>query len=420
MVCHGCGKHGHLKRACRSKHKGATPSRAWPKKKTTRTVNKVDESEPEEEELELPLYHVTPGEPTRPLKISVQIEDQSVPMEIDTGAGVSLVSEATYKEKWPDKTLKQSSKKLYSYSGEAIPVVGNMTVCVTYKSQVATLPLLVVKGEGPSLFGRNWLDHIRLDWHEIYNMHASPLQAILQKHAAVFQDGLGTLQGFKAKIFVEEGATPRFCKARTIPYALKYKELDRLVAEGTLEPVQFSDWASPIVPVLKADKSSVRLCGDFKQTVNPVSKLYRYPIPRIKDLFAKVAGGKSFSKINLSHAYQQLVLDEESKQYVVISTQKGLFQYTRLPFGKSLAPGIFQRVMESILHDIPNVVVYIDDILITGASEEEHLETLNLYLSVWRQLQIGANASFWSRRSNMSVIELIPRDCIHCQRGYEQ
>ena len=100
---------------------------------------------------------------------------------------------------------------------------------------MATLTLLVVKGEGPSLFGRNWLNHIRLDWHELYNMHASPLQATLQKHAAVFQDGLGTLQGFKAKIFAEEGATPRFCKARTVPYALKDlvdKELDRLVAEG--------------------------------------------------------------------------------------------------------------------------------------------------------------------------------------------
>ena len=53
--------------------------------------------------------------------------------------------------------------------------------------------------------------------------------------------------------------------------------------------------------------------GNFKLTVNPVSKLYRYLIPRIKDLFAKVAGGKSFSKIGISHAYQQLVLDDESK-----------------------------------------------------------------------------------------------------------
>ena len=68
------------------------------------------------------------------------------------------------------------------------------------------------------MFGRNWLNHIRLDGHEIYIMHSSPPQATLLKHAAVFQDGLGTLQGFKAKIFME-GGTPCFCKAWTVPYA---------------------------------------------------------------------------------------------------------------------------------------------------------------------------------------------------------
>ena len=51
------------------------------------------------------------------------------------------------------------------------------------------------------------------------------------------------------------------------------EELDRLVSDGILEPVEFSEWASPIVPVLKSDKKSVRVCGDFKQTINPVSRL---------------------------------------------------------------------------------------------------------------------------------------------------
>ena len=107
-------------------------------------------------------------------------------MEVGTGAASTLVSEASYlKEKWPEKTLEMSSKKLYAYSGEAIPALRSMTVCVTCKSQVANLPLLLVKGEGPSLFERNWLNNIRLDWHKIYTMHSSPLQVTLQKHAAV-------------------------------------------------------------------------------------------------------------------------------------------------------------------------------------------------------------------------------------------
>ena len=130
-------------------------------------------------------------------------------------------------------------------------------------------------------------------------------------------------------------------------------ELSRLVDEGTLAPVQFSDWAAPMVVVLKSDKSSIRNCGDFKQTVNPVSKLDKYPIPKVEDLFATLAGGRLFSKIDLNQAYQQLPLDEESQKLVVINTQK------RLPYGISSAPGIFQRVMESILLGIPGVIAYL-------------------------------------------------------------
>ena len=77
--------------------------------------------------------------------------------------------------------------------------------------------------------------------------------------------------------------------------------------------------------------------------MNPVSKLDRYPIPKVEDLFAALAGGKVFSKINLTKAYQQLPLDDASKEYVVINTHKGLFRYTRLPFGISSAPGISNR-----------------------------------------------------------------------------
>ncbi len=71
-----------------------------------------------------------------------------------------------------------------------------------------------------------------------------------------------------------------------------------------------------------------------------------YPIPRVEDLFATLAGGKVFTKLDLSQAYQQLLLEEDCKKYVVINTQQGLFRYNRLPFGVSSAPGIFQRAME--------------------------------------------------------------------------
>ena len=200
------------------------------------------------------------------------------------------------------------------------------------------------------------------------------LNKVLEEYKDVFE-GLGELRGYEATLHIDPNVKPRFCPPRPVPYAVREKveqELKRLQETGIIEPVQFSDWASPIVPVTKEDKS-MRLCGDFKQTINRASKLDRYPIPRIEDLFARLTGGKKFTKLDISQAYQQLVLEKKSREYVVINTHKGLFSYNRLPFGVSSAPGIFQRVMESILGDMPGVVVYFDDILITAPTDEEHI-----------------------------------------------
>ncbi|MDD9818931.1 MAG: RNase H-like domain-containing protein, partial [Gammaproteobacteria bacterium] len=305
-------------------------------------------------------------------------------MELDTGAAVTLVSESTYRRLWPYRPLQECPMKLRTYSGEQLTVLGQLHVQVQSGVQSANLPLVVVQGDGSSLLGRDWLLHLRLDWKEIHHLQTTdPVERILLKHEEVFRKGLGTLRGYKAKIYVDKQATPRFCKARSVPYSLRVKveeELDRLVQEGILEPVQFSEWAAPIVPVIKPDKS-VRICGDFKLTVNQASKLDRYPIPRIDDLFATLAGGESFTKLDMSQAFQQILLDEESKSYVVINTHKGLFRYNRLPFGVSSAPGIFQRVMEGLLSGIPGVVVYIDDILVTGKTTADHLAALDEVLT---------------------------------------
>ena len=68
-----------------------------------------------------------------------------------------------------------------------------------------------------------------------------------------------------------------------------------------------------------------------------------------------------------------MMLDEESKKFMVINTHKGLYQYTRMPFGISSAPAIFQHVMDTILQGLSNVLCYLDDILITGATDQEHV-----------------------------------------------
>ena len=158
-------------------------------------------------------------------------------------------------------------------------MVGSTDVQVVYQGQIAVLPLVIVKGDGPTLLGRNWLTKIKDKIHYIQSLQ---LHDLLSQYDELFQECLGTFKDYEAKIEMDPGATPRFCKAHTVPYVMREKveeELDRLVAEGTLEPLDYSDWAAPIVAVMKSDRKSVRNCGDFWMTINPISKLNRYPIP---------------------------------------------------------------------------------------------------------------------------------------------
>ena len=191
------------------------------------------------------------------------------------------------------------------------------------------------------------------------------MNPLLDEFKEIFDSELGLLEGEKAKIYLHKNAVPRFCKARPVPYALKQKvenELDRMINSGILKPVEISDWATPIVPVRKPD-NSIRLCGDYKTTVNPASKLDSFPIPKIDDLFAEMADCVTFSKLDLKHTYQQMELEHNLKSILTLNT-KGLYRPTRLAFGVKSAIGIFQRAIENRLKGIPNTVVRIDDILV--------------------------------------------------------
>ena len=383
IICHYCQKKGHMQRACKRRDEAPASDTSTPRPKPkSKSVGRVEEEGSDSDDSNdapLCLVELKGVAHSPPILVKVKLDDCLVNMEVDTGAVMSLMSQSIFQGLWPGRELQPSQVRLRAYTKEPIPVVGCCNVNIEYNGQSAQLPLLVVGGSGPTLLGRDWLSQIRLDWHQIHHVHSASLQNLLARYPAVFQDGLGTLQGYEAKILVEPGAAPRFNPARSVPYALRDKvdqELQRLQNEGILEPVETAEWAAPIVAVLKRDKSAIRICGDFSVTVNPVSKLDRYPIPKSEDLFAKLAKGKQFSKLDLSHAYQQIPLEVESRKYVVINTHRGLFQYTRLPFGISSATGIFQRVMESLLQGIDGVVVYLDDILVTGSSEEVHLRAL--------------------------------------------
>ena len=182
------------------------------------------------------------------------------------------------------------------------------------------------------------------------------------------------MKGFKVKLNVEPNASPKFVKARTVPFVMQdvvEAEIDKMEKEGILKSVSFSHWVSPIVIVPKP-YGNIRICGDYKRTINPVIKNDTYPQPTPVELFSKMQGGKKFSKIDLTKAYLQLEL-------------------TRLPYRVKPASEIFQRVIENALTNISNTAVKIDDILISGRDDSEHLQNIEKVFQVLKDLGVTVN-----------------------------
>ena len=319
------------------------------------------------------------------------VQGQTLLMEIDTGASVTIISKETYTRYFCSIPLLPSTVKLHTYTGDKIVVCGKFNADVQYESQHATLPVTVVGGAGPSLIGRDWLFKLKLEWNKIMKINSvantdestkHELKALLGKFPDVFKTGLGTMQGITAKLELKDGVIPKFCKARPVPYALQptvEEEYDRLEREGIIEKVEFSEWGTPMVHIPKSD-GKTRSCGDYSVTLNPSLKVPQYPIPLPEDVFRRLAGGKLFSKLDLTSAYQQMLLDPESQQFVTINTNRGLYRYKRLPFGVASSPAIFQQSMDIILQGLDSVAAIQDDILITGQDDADHLANLETVL----------------------------------------
>ncbi|XP_040355390.1 uncharacterized protein K02A2.6-like [Ixodes scapularis] len=380
-TCHKCGKLGHLQKVCSNEKKGP------------KNANAVDCSE---DDSELDVYHclntVRSG-----YEVKVNVEGADVFMQIDTGAAVTIVPESVAKTVFPHVKCEPSRVNLKTYTGERIPVKGQCDVSVTYENQTLKLPVIVVDNQGkklPLLMGRNWLERLRLDWKSVMSLEhvtdSHRIEALRNKFPTVFSNQSSVTNNYQAKIVLKQDCTPVFCKARRVPYALRDKvgeELDRLEKSGVLRRVSHSEWATPVVVIHKKD-GSLRLCGDYKVTINPVLKTDHYPLPRPEDLYTAIAGGKVFCVLDLSAAYQQVPLAAESKPLLTINTHMGLFQFQRLPFGVASAPAIFQSFMDEVLKGIPHVGCYIDDVIVSGNDTQDCQKTLECVLRRLRDYNV--------------------------------
>ncbi|XP_061509571.1 uncharacterized protein K02A2.6-like [Anopheles gambiae] len=194
-----------------------------------------------------------------------------------------------------------------------------------------------------------------------------------RKFPAVF-NGTGLCTKTCVQLQLKEGVHPVFCPKRPVAYAVQDmvdKELDRLAERGIISPVDYSEWAAPVVVVRKAN-GNVRLCGDYSTGLNSALRPHEYPLPLPEDIFAKLAHSKLFSKIDLSDAFLQVEVDPRHRPLLTVNTHRGLYTYNRLPPGIKVAPAVFQQLADTMLAGISGVSCYMDDIVIGGSSEQEH------------------------------------------------
>ena len=141
------------------------------------------------------------GASENPIMLEIEIENQPVCMEIDTGSGKSIISVNLYKDKFSNLPLKQSSLTFVTYTKEEIKPLGYLDVEVRYGSQSFPLPLYVIKTNSPPLFGREWLKVIQLNWKQIHKM-STPINInqVLQHHDSLFKGQLEKLNGIEARL----------------------------------------------------------------------------------------------------------------------------------------------------------------------------------------------------------------------------
>jgi transposase InsO family protein len=214
--------------------------------------------------------------------------------------------------------------------------------------------------------------------------HLSPAQQesmkqILVEYKELYDGHLGKANGEPYHIPMKPNATPYYQKPFPIPLihqATLKKEIERLISLGVLERDTHSPWGAPTFIIPKKNER-VRLVTDYRQ-LNKKIQRQPFPIPRIAGILQDIGKPTYLTSIDMNMGYYQIPLDQESTRYTAFTLPWGKFHYLRLPMGIITAPDEFQSRMSNIFANIPEVIVYLDDILIcTQDTFEHHLEILH-------------------------------------------
>ena len=307
--CRKCDLLGHFAIVCKTKHK-----------KSVRQVTRGQSESESDSEFLFNLNKTTEFKSG----VTVECEISGIPTKflIDSGSSVNIINKPT----WEELKLKKIRCKTWktagvvkAYGGQPVDILGKFAAPIRHRDKVIDAEFVVFDGDAPSILSCAASVELELMSFNVNTVSENKNKAI---------------SGFAVNIPMPEDCTLPFLKARPIPYGLQdavKERLDDLKTRGIITKVDSATNATPIVVVQKKSVNGkpggVRLCGDYKMSVNKFVKQVPTQNLNVNDLLAKIGDAKFFSRLDLEGAYLQLELDEMSKNVTTINTLFGLYQY---------------------------------------------------------------------------------------------
>lgn len=313
--------------------------------------------------------------------ITCKIDESPVKFLIDSGAAINTVTEQDWKNLLNSGA--RIHKKRYDCSRQftAYATQEPLQVLVIFEAWVSindTKPksyseFFVIQGAKRSLLSKRTAEELKV------------LKVGLDvMNVEVKVDPFPKFPNVRVRLSVDPNIPPRKIAYLRIPVAMEEKvdqKILQMLQSDVIEPaVGPPEWISPMVVVPKG-KNDIRLCINMRYPNQAIQREH-YPLPMIDTLLNKLRGSTYFSKIDITSAFHHVELHPESRGITTFMTSRGLMRFKRLMFGINCAPEIFQRIMTEMLAGIEGVIVYIDDVVVSGRNRKEHDARLREVLAV--------------------------------------
>lgn len=325
---------------------------------------------------------------------SIIIEDKKIQIKLDTGADVNVMPLEIFKLVNRQFKIRPIHYMLKALEGTQVESLGIVNLGCRYRNRESYEDFVIVKGANQVLLSGQACLNLKLI-KRISNVikvdtASSEKEQFIALNAEIFE-GHGKFPG-KFKITTVEDFEAVGYPPTKIPIAIRdpvKKELDRLVARNAIVEVHTIDNRASInrMVIVEKQNGKIRLCLDPSDLNKQIIRKPRL-IPTIDEVCSKLSEKKFFTVFDLSEGYHHLALDEESSWKCCFSTPFGTYRYLVLPYGLSSSQDLFQEVVENNFGNIENVIVFHDDMIVSGKTKEEHDSAVNKIIE--RAKQSGA------------------------------